>query len=113
MRYKPCETLLLRYLGSGPVLRIIDFFLDNPLSEYSKEEVARNLGMSKQTMHRYFGILEEMDMVKVNRTTNKTRFYKVNRSSPMIRTITEFERKLSMQIAEREEAKMKRPVADM
>jgi len=43
MAYKTDETLLLRYLGSSPVLRIADFFLDNPLSDYSKSEVCKKL----------------------------------------------------------------------
>ena len=41
--YKKNETLLLKYLGASPTLRIIDFFLDNPLSDYSKNEVVRDL----------------------------------------------------------------------
>ncbi len=53
MAYKTDETLLLRYLGSSPVLRIADFFLDNPLSDYSKSEVVRNLKMRRARFFRY------------------------------------------------------------
>lgn len=49
MAYKGDETLLLKYLGNSPTLRIIDFFLDNPLSDYSQNEVANNLAMSRVT----------------------------------------------------------------
>lgn len=34
------ETLFLNCLGGSPILRIVDFFLDNPLSDYSKNEIA-------------------------------------------------------------------------
>src|SRR5690606_40117921 len=105
MRYRKDEMLLLRDLGSGPILRIIDLFLDNPLSGYSQKEVARNLSMSKRIFYKYFGLLEEMGILGVNRTTGRAKLYKINRSNSMVKTITEFERKLSMQTAEREEAK--------
>lgn len=111
MEYRAGETLLLRCLGSGPILRIIDFFLDNPLSEYSKSEVGRNLDMNRQTFSEYFDFLEQVGIVKVSRAIGKARLYKIDRSSPMVKTITEFEKKLSTQIADREESKMKRPVA--
>jgi hypothetical protein len=66
--------------------------------------------MSKQTFYKYFVNLEESGMVKVNRTIGKARLYKVDKSNPMIKTITEFEKKLSMQIAEEEEAKTKQSI---
>lgn len=47
MPYKQNETLLLQYLGSSPVLRIIDFFLDNPLSDYSKNEIVNRMEMGR------------------------------------------------------------------
>ena len=58
--YKADETLLLKYLGNSPTLRIIDFFLDNPLSDYSKNEVAKNLAMSRATFFKYWKELENV-----------------------------------------------------
>lgn len=49
--------------------------------------------------------------LRVNRSIGKAKLYKIDRSSPMIKTITEFERKLSMQIADQEEAKTKHSIA--
>lgn len=50
--------------------------------------------MSKQqTFYGYFGYLEETRMVKASRAIGKARLYKIDRSSPMVKTITEFERK--------------------
>ncbi len=48
-RYKPMETLLLKYLGASPTLRITDFFSDNPLSDYSKNEIVKNLETGRVT----------------------------------------------------------------
>jgi len=54
MSRKPNEALLLKYLGASPVMRIIDFFLDNPLSDYSKNEIVKNLGMGRVTFFKYW-----------------------------------------------------------
>ena len=40
---KEYQSLLPKNLGDSPKLRIIDFFLDNPLSGYSKNEIVKNL----------------------------------------------------------------------
>jgi predicted AAA+ superfamily ATPase len=105
------ESLIATVFGYSPQMRILDYLLDFPTNDFTKKEIIQALGMSKQTFYKYFDGLEETGMIKVNRSIGKARLYKIDKSSPMIKTITEFERKLSMQIAEREEAKLKHPVA--
>ena len=48
------KSILLKALGENPKLRIIDFFLDNPLFDFTKKEVFEALGMNKQTFYKYF-----------------------------------------------------------
>lgn len=105
------ESLIATVFGYSPQMRILNYLLDFPTSDFTKKEMIEALGMSKQTFYKYFDYLEDSGMVKVNRSIGKARLYKIDRANPMIKTITEFERKLSMQIAERQEEKMKRPVA--
>jgi len=105
------KSLIATVFGYSPQMRILDYLLDFPTNDFTKKEIIQALGMSKQTFYKYFGGLEGTGMIKVNRSIGKARLYKIDKSSPMIKTITEFERKLSMQIAEREEAKLKHPVA--
>ena len=47
---KRCASLLLKYLGVSPVLKIMDLFFDNPLSDYSKNEIVKNLEMGRVTI---------------------------------------------------------------
>ena len=104
------EPLIATVFGYSPQMRILNYLLDFPTSDFTKKEIIQALGMSKQTFYKYFDNLEETGMVKVSRMIGKAKLHKVDRSNPMIKTITEFERKLSVQIAEREEGK-KCPVA--
>jgi response regulator of citrate/malate metabolism len=99
---KENESLISAVLGHSPQMRILNYLLDFPTNDFTKKEIIQALGMSRQTFYKYFDSLEESEMIKVNRSIGKAKLYKIDRSNPMIKTITEFERKLSMQIADRE-----------
>jgi ACT domain-containing protein len=65
--YRPNETLLLKYLGASPILRIVDFFLDNPLSDCSKNEIVKNLEMGRVTFFKYWKEVEKSGALTVTR----------------------------------------------
>jgi predicted transcriptional regulator len=87
MSFKPNETLLLKYLGASPVLRIIDFFLDNPLSDYSKNEIVKNLGMGRVTFFKYWKELEKSGAVKVTRSVGRATMYQLARQNEVVRQL--------------------------
>lgn len=93
--YKPNETLLLRYLGASPTLRIIDFFLDNQLSDYSKNEIAKNLAMSRVTFFKYWKELEKSGAVKQTRQVGRATMYRLNKESDVVKQLI----KLDMALA--------------
>ena len=105
------DSLIATVFGYSPQMRILNYLLDFPANDFTKKEIIQALGMSKQTFYKYFDNLKETGMIKVSRAIGKAKLYKIDRTNPMIKTITEFERKLSMQIAEQEEAKTQRPIA--
>ncbi len=87
MSYKADETLLLKYLGDSPTLRIIDFFLDNPLSDYSKNEVANNLAMSRATFFKYWKELEKSDALIATRKIGRATLYKLDRTNEIVKQL--------------------------
>jgi len=87
MTYKNDETLLVRYLGSSPVLRIIDFFLDNPLLDYSKNEVVKNLNMGRITFFKYWKELEGSGAVKVTRKVGRATMYHLDRENDVVKQL--------------------------
>jgi len=107
---KEYHSLLLKTLGDSPKLRIIDFFLDNPLFDFTKKEVIEALGMSKQTFYKYFADIEKYGIVRVSRRIGRANLYKINLENPMIKMLKEYETQLSLQIAEQEAEKMKKPI---
>ena len=107
---KEYQSILLKTLGDSPKLRIIDFFLDNPLFDFTKKEVIEALGISKQTFYKYFPELEEYGIVEVSRKIGRAKLYKINLKHPLVSMLREYETKVSMQIAEKEAEKMKKPI---
>lgn len=112
VRYKDLgESLLLKAFGNSPKLRIIDIFLTNPLFDFSKNELARELGMSKQTLYKCFKDLEDLEMIKITRKIGRANLYRINLENPMVKMLNEYVTQLSLQIAEQEKAKIQKPIA--
>ncbi|GEM_PF-199355 len=107
IRKEKGASILLKTFGNSPKIRIIDFFLGNPLLDFTKKEVIEALGMSKQTFYKYFKDLEELGIVKVTRRIGKAKLYRINLKHPLIAMLREYERKLSLQIVEKERDKIK------
>jgi len=49
------------------------------------------VGIGKPTLFRYWKKLEEMNIVKVSRVFGKTKLYKLNEDSPIVKKIIELE----------------------
>lgn len=104
------DSLLIKALGYSPKLRIIDIFMTNPYFDFSREELVKELGMSKQTLYKNFKDLEELGIVKISRKIGRATMYRINREHPLIRRLDEIIKEMSLQIAEREANKMRKPI---
>jgi len=107
---KECSSIIIKTLGDSPKLRIVDFFLDNPLFDFTKKEVIEALGMSKQTFYKYFPDLEEYEIVKVSRRIGKAKLYRINPEHPLVTMLRDYEKEASLQIAEKEADRMRKPI---
>lgn len=110
MTYKPDETLLLKYLGASPTLRIIDFFLDNPLSDYSKNEIAKNLAMSRVTFFKYWKQLAKSGAVKPTREIGRATLYKLDRENDVVKQTIKLDMTLARKSMEKAAEEYKKPV---
>ncbi|MGB9660353.1 MAG: winged helix-turn-helix domain-containing protein [Nitrososphaerales archaeon] len=102
------ESLLIKVLGNSPKMRIIDIFLTNPYFDFSKEELTKELGMSKQTIYKNFKDLEELGVVKISRKIGRATMYRINREHPLVKRLDEIVNEISLQMAEQEAKKMKK-----
>jgi len=108
VRYKDMgDSILLKAFGYSPKLRILDIFLANPYLDFSKNELAKELGMSKQTLYKNFEDLVELGVIKVSRKIGRATMYRINREHPLVKKLDEMINEISLQIAEEETKKVK------
>jgi len=100
------DSILSKIFGYSPKTKILDYFLDFPTNDFTKKEIIEALGMSKQTFYKYFDALEEFGLVKPNRTIGNAKLYKINMENSAVKMIVDLERKMSMEIAEKEAMEM-------
>jgi predicted transcriptional regulator len=110
MKYKPNETLLLKYLGASPILRIVDFFLDNPLSDYSKNEILNNLEMGRVTFFIYWKELENSGAIKATRKVGRATMYELDRNNEVVKQLIKLDMALAKSAMEKEVGKHRRKV---
>lgn len=110
MKYKPDETLLLKYLGPSPILRILDFFLDNPLADYSKNEVVKNLAMGRVTFFKYWQELEKSGAVKVTRCVGRATMYQLDRKNEVVKQLIKLDMTLGRKAMEKAVEEYRKPV---
>ncbi len=100
------DSLLIQALGNSPKTKIIDIFLSNPYFDFNKEELVRELGMSKQTLYKYLGELEELAIVKNSRQIGRAVMYRINLEHTVVKHLNSMINDLSLQISESEIAEM-------
>lgn len=111
VRYKDTgDSILLKAFGYSPKLRILDIFLTCPYFDFSKNELAKELGMSKQTLYKNFKDLEELGVVKPSRKIGRATMYRINREHPLVKRLDEMINEISLQIADQEAQKQAKAV---
>ena len=81
------ETLLLRALGASPTLKIMDFFLDNPLSDYAKNELVRDVGISRATFFKLWKEMERSGAVKPTRKIGRATLFRLDRDNDVVKQL--------------------------
>jgi len=82
-------SVLVEYFGEHPLVKIIDFLIENKLFDYSKKQIMEEAEISKATLFKYFPKLEGAGIVKVSRRFGKTKLYKINTENLITKRITE------------------------
>lgn len=85
------ESLLVESLGRNPMLLVIDFLLENRLFDYSKQQIAEGSGIGRVTLFNNWKKIEKLGIVKETRRFGKTKLYKLNEQSPVVKKLIELE----------------------
>jgi len=107
---KEDRSLLIQYMGDTPKLRIIDFFLDNIGSDYSKKEIIEFTGISKTTFYKVWDELMQFEILTPTRRYGKAQLYTLNKDSTIIQKFKNLDDELARQIMEKS-IKKEEPIA--
>jgi len=93
------KSVLIRFLGDTPYMRVIDFLIDNIGYDYSKTEISRGAGVGWSTLYTLWDRLEEFKLVTPTRKYGKTQLYKINDKSSVVKKLLSMELDLIEQSA--------------
>ncbi len=88
------SSLLLKLTGDVPFFKIIDFLLENKGMDFSKSDIAKGAELSRASLFKYWGEIEQHQIVKVTRSFGKTKLYTLNVKNPVTQKLIELERVL-------------------
>ncbi len=82
------ETTIFREaLGNSPVIRVLDFLIEGRGLDYSLSGIAENANIGWTTLHRIWGNLIRLKMVKPTREIGRAKLFKLNEENPTIKEL--------------------------
>lgn len=95
--------MLIRFLGENPIFKIIDFLIEGKGIEVTKKDIIEGAEISRAALFKYWGQIEEQEIVLVARKFGKTKLYTLNAKNPIIRKLLELESILIGKALEKQE----------
>lgn len=97
------KSVFVETFGESPLIKTLDFFLTFQKFDYSKSQVAEEIGISRITIDKIWERLVKSEMIVKTRIVGRAEMFKLNGESPKIKALVELDMKLSGMAARREE----------
>ena len=96
------DSLFIRELGiKSPMLKVLDFLMDNESFDYSKTDIAEGSGLSRTTLFKVWPRLEELELISATRTVGQAKMYRLNRQNPIVKKLMELDDAISEYFAQK------------
>ena len=93
--------------GNSPIVKVIDFFLDNREFDYSLTDIAKNADIGWSTLHGFWKELVKLDIVTKTRRIGRAELYKLNLNSPLVKKLVDLDNDISKKMMDEEINKQK------
>ena len=95
-------SLFVRELGiKSPMLKVLDFLMDNEVFDYSKTDIAEGAGLSRATLFKVWPKIEALDLITATRAVGQAKMYKLNKQNPIVRKLMELDDTISEYFAQK------------
>ena len=93
--------------GDSPIVKVIDFFLDNREFDYSLTDISKNADIGWSTLHQFWNNIVKLGIVVKTRKIGMAELYKLNLSSPLVKKLIGLDMDISKKLMNEEINKQK------
>lgn len=86
--------MTLELLMNNSTAKIVEFLLVNPVMDYSKADLAKEIGVSRSTLYRRWDVLEGLSIIQKSRKYQNTQLYKLDVNSSIVNRLGRLKREL-------------------
>ena|SRR3989344_6043018 len=97
--------------GDSPIVKVMDFFLDNREFDYSLTDIAKNADIGWSTLHGFWKELVTLGIVAKTRRIGRAELYKLNMGSPLVKKLIDLDEDISKKLMQEEINNQKLKVA--
>jgi hypothetical protein len=95
------ESLFIRELGiKSPMLKVLDFLMDNEVFDYSKTDIAEGAELSRATLFKVWPKLEALGLIIATRMVGQAKMYRLNKQNPITKKLMELDDAISEYFAQ-------------
>ena len=88
--------------GDSPIVKVIDFFLDNREFDYSLTDIAKNADIGWSTLHQFWNNIVKLGIVTKTRKIGRAELYKLNPNSPLVKKLIDLDMGISKRLMNEE-----------
>src|SRR3989338_5922234 len=88
--------------GDSPVIKVLDFLLDNREFDYSLTDIAKGADVGWSTLHQFFGELVRLGIVKKTRRIGRAELYKLDEDNSLVKKLAEIDMEVSKMFVQKE-----------
>lgn len=100
------KSLFVEFFGDTPLIKVMDFLIENSIFDYTKTEIAENSGISRASLYKIWNEFEKYGLITESRKIGNATLYRLNKENPVVQKLIELDLKISKEYAENLEEKI-------
>ena len=105
------KTSFRLVFGDSPIVKVMDFFLDNKEFDYSLTDIAKNADVGWSTIHGFWKDIIKLGIVIKTRMIGRAELYKLNMNSLLVKKLVDLDMSISEKLMKDEIEKQKLKVS--
>ena len=88
--------------GDSPVIKVLDFLLDNREFDYSLTDITKGADVGWSTLHQFWNDLVRLGIVRKTRKIGRAELYKLDETNPLVKKLIEIDMEVSKLFVQKE-----------